>query len=823
MGYGPSQNGNDGQAVQGERGYRRKKLAAMAGNLYRSGAQAVTEIKEQYNQQRAAGLESEGRPHIPGAFPDVAIVTQGEEQMVLFPSYAKRHVKKDWEHLAQKYTEAQQNNAREEADYWRQEWERNEDEKAIVDVDVRGWLYSPSAGPLTRRNRMLLGLARQLSGIAAPKAESQSYDGSATPPRTQHQMHEAMREQQRIEQEAAQIERRGQKEKQVAYQGGFSEKPQQTTDPETGIVHSYQTRRDSQASSMPPSPTQAPSQYSTTSATGNDLTEAELAVANTNLMARIAPFMTTPMVSLPMTIFFYNETKSQSRTVMTNEAGHFIIRAALDFIPTHVRVLANEQLSTIQEVKITEPTGVSLISDVDDTIKRSNISGGAREIFRNTFIRDLKDLTVDGVPEWYNQMHSLGVSIHYCSNSPWQLYPVLASYLKIMGFPTGSLHLKQYTGMLQGIFEPVAERKKTTLDRLLRDFPERKFILVGDSGEADLEVYTELALQNPGRVLAVFIRDVTTPEKTEFFDSAFNIAQRKASSRSLRDGYNTGANTVRPKTAGAGAGTGTGSSGLGIRKMPSKPAMGTLIDFSGDTEDVKLENSSGMDQIRNASKNSKTSSATDLLAGKKPPPPRPSKPVALRSASSLVETEKAPSLPARKPIGTGSHPLSQTQNSSQQTSQSNRSSDSSSTARPRTAGAGSTPRAMSDRVPPPPPPPRRRGTPLNTQRESSANADIDYDPLPAPTAPPQAMTWSNRSTRSPRTSPTSSPPLGAQQQLVNRKVELWNRRLARAHEQLHGLGIALHTWRRGQDVFNEAISIVNQAQKEMGNRNRGHG
>ncbi len=73
--------------------------------------------------------------------------------------------------------------------------------------------------------------------------------------------------------------------------------------------------------------------------------------------------------------------------------------------------------------------------------------------------------------------------------------------------------------MLQGIFEPVAERKKGTLDRIMRDFPERKFILVGDSGEADLEVYTDLALASPGRILAVFIRDVTTPEQVGCFDS----------------------------------------------------------------------------------------------------------------------------------------------------------------------------------------------------------------------------------------------------------------------------------------------------------------
>ena len=133
--------------------------------------------------------------------------------------------------------------------------------------------------------------------------------------------------------------------------------------------------------------------------------------------------------------------------------------------------------------------------------RSSSIGSGAREIFRNAFVRDLSDLTIDGVREWYSTMYDMGVGIHYVSNSPWQLFPVLVQFFRTAGLPPGSYHLKSYSGMLQGIFEPVAERKKGTLERILRDFPERKFILVGDSGEADLEVYTDVVLSNPGRIL----------------------------------------------------------------------------------------------------------------------------------------------------------------------------------------------------------------------------------------------------------------------------------------------------------------------------------
>ena len=166
----------------------------------------------------------------------------------------------------------------------------------------------------------------------------------------------------------------------------------------------------------------------------------ELVTANKHLIARLKPFLTNPSVNVPLTIFFYNGETSQSRTTHTNEAGHFNFRAALDFVPTHVRILAGENLSATQEVRITELRGISLISDIDDIIKHSAIGSGAKEIFRNTFIPELSDLTIEGVKEWYTKLSE--IKLHYVSNAPWQLYPVLVSYFTGAGLPPGSFHLK---------------------------------------------------------------------------------------------------------------------------------------------------------------------------------------------------------------------------------------------------------------------------------------------------------------------------------------------------------------------------------------------
>ncbi|KAK5175677.1 uncharacterized protein LTR77_000816 [Saxophila tyrrhenica] len=508
-----------------EPGWRRKKIGGYL--------KAANELRQSYFSQENGGAGTrdgtyESGVEGPGAFPDAAVVRSGNEEMVLFPSYGRRHVKRKTAPPPAATGEVN------EQDYWRREWERHQDDNAIVDVDVRGWIYTPHRGATTRKQRLMIGLARQMVGIQAPPAGSSSEGtyASSTSSRAPSPQR-SKQEEEFIAREAENIVRKGEQEERYARRGAFSEVPQAGGDGDS--LYEYSSQGNSRASSPErgrnrmsqvslasstdgDSGTMTPPQRRTTGSQAAKMSNAELHMANHHLLTRLKPFMANPLANSPISAFFYNESVSRQHTVYTDASGHFSCRAALDFIPTHVRILAGEKLSATEEVNITSPRGVSMISDIDDTIKHSAILAGAREIFRNAFIRELGDLTIDGVREWYNTMHDMGVSLHYVSNSPWQMYPILTSYFKMANLPRGSFHLKQYSGMLQGIFEPVAERKKASLDKIMRDFPDRKFILVGDSGEADLEVYTDTALDNPGRVLGIFIRDVTTSSKGGYFD-----------------------------------------------------------------------------------------------------------------------------------------------------------------------------------------------------------------------------------------------------------------------------------------------------------------
>ncbi|KAF9929601.1 hypothetical protein FBU30_001442 [Linnemannia zychae] len=164
-------------------------------------------------------------------------------------------------------------------------------------------------------------------------------------------------------------------------------------------------------------------------------------------------------------------------------------------------------------VNLIDPVGVSVISDIDDTIKETNVTAGARIILRNTFLKDMME--VEGMASVYKSWWKQGAAIHYVSNSPWQLIPSLLEFFHTYMFPPGSAHLRLHDNMLKTYFAAPGENKRRSIREILADFPDRKFILVGDSGEIDMEIYTEMALEFPKQIVKIFIRDITTARLKE--------------------------------------------------------------------------------------------------------------------------------------------------------------------------------------------------------------------------------------------------------------------------------------------------------------------
>lgn len=152
--------------------------------------------------------------------------------------------------------------------------------------------------------------------------------------------------------------------------------------------------------------------------------------------------------------------------------------------------------------------GISVISDIDDTIKHSDVRD-RRQLLANTFLREFR--AIPETAEVYRCWQRDGALFHYVSSSPWQLYLPLEKFLEKQQFPSGTIHLRMMRlrdARLIRIFSSRSESKTRAIEDLLKTFPLRKFIFVGDSGERDPEIYGTLARRYPHQVLHTFIREV---------------------------------------------------------------------------------------------------------------------------------------------------------------------------------------------------------------------------------------------------------------------------------------------------------------------------
>lgn len=198
--------------------------------------------------------------------------------------------------------------------------------------------------------------------------------------------------------------------------------------------------------------------------------------------------------------------RSNLRAVV--EASH--IPASQEWLPFHGVTGPGELLPRFRgRAQIVPAQGVSVISDIDDTIKRTQVRD-RREMLLNTFARRFE--AAPGMAAHYRALaQAPNTRFHYLSGSPIQLYPALTDFIRDADFPAGSMHLRESTTWRTLIpsGEESRAHKLGVIERLLAEFPQRRFIFVGDSGEADPEIYAQVFRAHPQRIDGIVIRDVT--------------------------------------------------------------------------------------------------------------------------------------------------------------------------------------------------------------------------------------------------------------------------------------------------------------------------
>ena len=175
-----------------------------------------------------------------------------------------------------------------------------------------------------------------------------------------------------------------------------------------------------------------------------------------------------------------------------------------------------------------EQKGISVVSDIDDTIKHSDVLH-RKELLRNTFLKPYAP--IPGMATVYQAWASNSLaSFHYVTGSPWQLFEPLADFLTTNHFPEGSFHMRDFRWkdetVLNLLGSPISH-KISSIEELLGIYPERLFVMVGDSGEKDPEIYGELARRHPAQVVAVYIRNLSPEtDDAERFNQAFKDCPR---------------------------------------------------------------------------------------------------------------------------------------------------------------------------------------------------------------------------------------------------------------------------------------------------------
>lgn len=179
----------------------------------------------------------------------------------------------------------------------------------------------------------------------------------------------------------------------------------------------------------------------------------------------------------------------------------------------------------------------AVVSDIDDTVIKSGLTEGLTAARRTLLGDQHTRVAIPGMSSFYRGLQR-GVTEpgrrtrhpeptwFYLSTGTWSFYEMLAQFLQLRGFPRGPLFLTDWGPSERYLHRSGAMHKQHTLTRLFDAYPQLRFVLIGDAGQADFGAYAAIARQYPEQVTAIFIVPVNDAER---------VAKLQAEAVPLRD------------------------------------------------------------------------------------------------------------------------------------------------------------------------------------------------------------------------------------------------------------------------------------------------
>lgn len=222
-------------------------------------------------------------------------------------------------------------------------------------------------------------------------------------------------------------------------------------------------------------------------------------------------FLTNELPGVPLRV----TVGGASVEAVTDEEGYFLVRVPADpsslTSPWTVGVVAlagayRGVTAAEGQVEVRVPTASArfgVISDVDDTILETGVQRALRMVVQTFAGSSLTRTPFPGAVELYRDLAAGVNPVFYVSSSPWNLHSFLLAFLRHRDFPLGPVLLRDLLGTAAG-----REQKHDRIREVLDLHPNLRFVLLGDSGEHDPQIYADIVREHPDRILAVYIREV---------------------------------------------------------------------------------------------------------------------------------------------------------------------------------------------------------------------------------------------------------------------------------------------------------------------------
>lgn len=234
-------------------------------------------------------------------------------------------------------------------------------------------------------------------------------------------------------------------------------------------------------------------------------------------------------IKLPDATILYTETDArgyfkykadlEKLQELTNKEGWLAIELSYDTVPPG-RMVNLENRFPAEMIIPSQNASFGVISDIDDTILHTGVTSFLKlKLLFNTFFKNVENRSpLVGASDFYQKLHR-GPSgeeanpFFYVSHSPWNLYRYLELFLQVNKFPKGPILLRSFPKPFRKKDPAEKPQKQKEILDILKTYPAKKFILIGDSGEHDADIYIEIAEKFPDRILAIYLRSVKHQKK----------------------------------------------------------------------------------------------------------------------------------------------------------------------------------------------------------------------------------------------------------------------------------------------------------------------